>query len=190
MNPYPARVAGIFNEYAGREMILSPAYYAAVFGASPENNAFLVHWRGADPAALREQLGGIEGFEAMSEAAVLRATYQSFAGVLNLIAGVLTLVAALMAYFILLNLASMYVNQKKRELTIMRVNGFTVKEVIRYVAGDPSRQRPSALRSAFCSARCCQAAFSRFWKTRACSFSTPSNGAAGSSARSSRLCSP
>lgn len=38
-----------------------------------------------------------------------------------------------MAYFILLNLANMYINQKKRELTVMRVNGFTTGEVIAYV---------------------------------------------------------
>ncbi|MEE3408605.1 MAG: FtsX-like permease family protein, partial [Erysipelotrichaceae bacterium] len=38
-----------------------------------------------------------------------------------------------MAYFILLNLVNMFINQKKRELTVMRVNGFTVKEVKNYV---------------------------------------------------------
>ncbi len=136
MNPYPARVAGVYNEYAGREMVLSSAYYTAVFGAAPENNAFLLHWGSADPSLLRTRVAAIPGVDAFEEVAQRRETYQSYASVLNLIAGVLTLIAALMAYFILLNLASMYVNQKKRELTIMRVNGFTVKEVIRYVAGE------------------------------------------------------
>ena len=43
-------------------------------------------------------------------------------------------IAAMMAYFILLNLVNMFINKKKRELTIMRVNGFTVREVKRYVS--------------------------------------------------------
>ena len=87
-------------------------------------------------AARTPGLEGIPGFSELEEVAQLRATYQSYASVLNLIAGVLTAIAGVMAYFILLNLASMYVNQKKRELTIMRVNGFTVGEVVRYVAGE------------------------------------------------------
>ena len=41
-----------------------------------------------------------------------------------------------MAYFILLNLTGMYLAQKQRELTVMRINGFTTKEVIRYVSGE------------------------------------------------------
>ena len=38
-----------------------------------------------------------------------------------------------MAYFILLNINKMYITRKTRELTVMRINGFTVGEVKRYV---------------------------------------------------------
>ena len=41
--------------------------------------------------------------------------------------------AVLMAGVVLLNLTNMYILQKKTELTIMRINGFTVKETIGYV---------------------------------------------------------
>jgi ABC-type antimicrobial peptide transport system permease subunit len=41
--------------------------------------------------------------------------------------------AAVMAGIVLMNLTNIYVLQKKRELTIMRVNGFTVKEVVGYL---------------------------------------------------------
>ena len=43
------------------------------------------------------------------------------------------LMAVLMAGVVLLNLTNMYILQKKTELTIMRINGFTVKETIGYV---------------------------------------------------------
>lgn len=56
------------------------------------------------------------------------------ASALRMINVVMIVAAGVMAYFILMNLANMYVNQKKRELTVMRINGFTTREVISYVA--------------------------------------------------------
>ena len=41
--------------------------------------------------------------------------------------------AIAMAGVVLLNITNMYVLQKKNELTIMRINGFTVKQTIHYV---------------------------------------------------------
>jgi ABC-type antimicrobial peptide transport system permease subunit len=41
--------------------------------------------------------------------------------------------AAVMAGVVLTNLTNTYILQKKQELTIMRINGFTVREVISYV---------------------------------------------------------
>ena len=43
------------------------------------------------------------------------------------------IIAGLLAYFILLNINKMYISQKTKELTIMRINGFTVGEVKRYL---------------------------------------------------------
>ena len=60
--------------------------------------------------------------------------FEDYTKVLTLIAVLLTVVAGLMAYFILLNICNMYISQKKRELIIMRINGFTVREVKNYVA--------------------------------------------------------
>ena len=136
MNAHTASVAGIFSMYMGREMLMSEAAYAAVFGEEVEKNSFFVNYNGADPEALLAKVKDIPGTDEITEIAKLRETYESYAGILNLISLMMTGIAAMMAYFILLNLANMYVNQKKRELTIMRVNGFTVKEVIRYVAGE------------------------------------------------------
>ncbi len=133
MKPYTVPVAGVFRLYAGQEMILSAVQYERIFGAKPEDNAFFVHLNGADPETLKTAVQGIEGVEEIVDIAETRALYQSFASVLNLIALMMVCIAGLMAYFILLNLVNMYINQKKRELTIMRVNGFTVREVNLYV---------------------------------------------------------
>ena len=42
--------------------------------------------------------------------------------------------AVLIAWFILLNLVSSYMQSKKTKLTIMRINGFTTRETIRYAS--------------------------------------------------------
>jgi len=136
MNPFSAKIAGIFNIHAGTEAIMSEKTYEDIFGQAPEKNAFLIHLNGASMDSLRAELEQIPGITQISEIREIRETYQGFAGILNLIVAILTGIAGLMAYFIILNLASMYINQKKRELTIMRINGFTTKEVIRYVAGE------------------------------------------------------
>ena len=43
-------------------------------------------------------------------------------------------IAGLMALFIILDLVNMYVMKKKRELVVMRINGFTLRETILYAA--------------------------------------------------------
>ena len=49
------------------------------------------------------------------------------------LAVMMIIIAGMMAYFILLNINKMYISQKTKELSIMRINGFTVREVKRYV---------------------------------------------------------
>ena len=59
-----------------------------------------------------------------------KAVYQVLDKVINLFRSIpfVILIAVLM------NLTNIYILQKKRELTVMRINGFTTKEVIAYVS--------------------------------------------------------
>ena len=52
---------------------------------------------------------------------------------MNLVIIALIIIAGIMAAFIQLNLVKIQVYSKKREMTIMRVNGFTVKETVGYL---------------------------------------------------------
>jgi len=133
MEPRDVSIAGIFRIYVGREMVLSGEQYEAVFGHAPEYNMVYLRLNGADAAALKESALLVDGVEKVVDVADTREVYQGYASVLNLLALMFVVIAGLMAFFILLNLVNMYINQKKRELTIMRVNGFTVREVDNYV---------------------------------------------------------
>ena len=134
MSPNNVRVAGVFNNYMGRNMMMNEASYEKYFGKSPVMNTYFLYLNGADKEKLVEKLNKVEGFESLSPAAEDKGKLELVTNVFNKVAILLLIIAGLMAYFILLNITKMYVNQKKREMTIMRVNGFTVKEVKRYLS--------------------------------------------------------
>ncbi len=133
MAPNDVKVAGVFNNYMGRNMIMNEASYEKYFGEKPEMNTYFVYMKGADKEKLVEKLSQVKGYESLSPAAEDKDKLELVTNVFNKVAILLLVIAGLMAYFILLNITKMYVNQKTRELTIMRINGFTVKEVKRYL---------------------------------------------------------
>ena len=53
--------------------------------------------------------------------------------VINAIVALLTTMAALLAGVVLLNLTNLFFQQKKREMTVLRINGFTVKRTVGYL---------------------------------------------------------
>ena len=133
MAPNDVKVAGVFNNYMGRNMIMNEASYEKYFGEKPEMNTYFLFLNGADKDKLVEKLDKVKGFESLSPATEDKGKLELVTNVFNKVAILLLVIAGLMAYFILLNITKMYVNQKTRELTIMRINGFTVKEVKRYL---------------------------------------------------------
>lgn len=133
MAPNKVSVAGVFNNYMGRNMIMNEASYEKYFGEKPEMNTYFLYLNGADKNKLVEKLSQVKGYESLSPATEDKGKLELVTNVFNKVAILLLVIAGLMAYFILLNITKMYVIQKTRELTIMRINGFTVKEVKRYL---------------------------------------------------------
>ncbi len=126
------RVAGIFENYIGRSMVMSSGYYASLFGQEPTPNSYLIRLNDADEEALRTRLKMTSGFTSYTPASSDRAMFDSATSVVNSIVVLFIVLAAIMAGVVLTNLTNIYVMQKKRELVVMRINGFTVKEVIGY----------------------------------------------------------
>jgi ABC-type lipoprotein release transport system permease subunit len=126
-------VAGVFEQYFGRAMIMSPAYYEQAFGETCRPNAFFVRLNGADADALEKAIRSVKGFEALTAGDAGRETFEESTGVINTLVALFIFMAAVMAGVVQMNLTNIYVLQKRRELTIMRINGFTVKEVVGYM---------------------------------------------------------
>ena len=127
------RVAGVFEHFVGRPMLMSPAYYEKVFGTTCEPNLFFVRLKGADEASLTAALRAVPGFTGVTRAEESKAIFESSTSVINSLVLLFIFMGAVMAGVVLMNLTNMYVLQKKRELTIMRVNGFTTKETLSYL---------------------------------------------------------
>lgn len=129
-----AVVAGIFENYSGRTMVMSRECFEKVFEKECRPNCFFLKTGNCDEAALRDKLADANGFMSYDSLESTKSFFESTSKILNGVVGLLTFMAAVMALVVLLNLASMYVTQKKTELIIMRINGFTVRETIGYIA--------------------------------------------------------
>ncbi|MBQ7671012.1 MAG: FtsX-like permease family protein [Clostridia bacterium] len=133
INVADVRVAGIFENYVGKAIMMSPGYYETLFGNEAKPNAFLVRLNGADVDELTEALNKVVAFENVKSSDTDKRIIVSSTSTINAAVLIFILIAAIMAGVVQMNLTNMYIIQKKRELTIMRVNGFSVKEVINYV---------------------------------------------------------
>ena len=133
MSPCTVRVAGIFTNYIGFNMVISDEYYEKIFDEKPFDNTYLIRTGQDDSESLRTELEGIEGFKTLASRAKNVENLDVIIGIFTKVAGIMGFVAGLMAYFILLNINKMYITHKSRELSIMRINGFTVGEVKKYV---------------------------------------------------------
>lgn len=127
------RVVGVFNCYMDRYFFMSSACYNSLFGRDPVPNVFFVKLCGADADAMCESLRSAAGFESYESVSKQKALFESATSALNALMMLFIAMAGIMAGVVLMNLTNIYIMQKKRELTIMRINGFTVKETIGYV---------------------------------------------------------
>ena len=128
------RVAGIFENYVGRIIVFSGSYYEKIYNEPFEANAFMVRYSEQTNAEkLSEDLRALDGYTTMTKGDESKSIIETSTSMLDTVVLLFIGIAAVMAGVVQLNLTNMYVLQKKRELTIMRINGFTVKEVIGYM---------------------------------------------------------
>ena len=136
LEPKEIPVTGVFNNHFGHLLFFTPAGYQAIFGTAAEDNCFLVRLDNMSLDELEQALSGIAGFDHVRDAAAERERFNSFSSILNMVIVLLLGLAGVMAYFIVMNLSVTYIQKKTRELTVMRINGFTVRECVTYVSWD------------------------------------------------------
>ncbi len=84
-----------------------------------------------------KSLEGVEGYSSIADDMTNQyRNFETFSTVSNAVVLIYMILAILMAIVVLLNLNAMFIEEKKRELIVLMINGFSVKDAQRYVSND------------------------------------------------------
>lgn len=132
IHTHEAAVTGTYTCYFGRNIVTSPEGYRKIFG-DYEPRSFYIR-TDSDIDALKNALLSVSEDVSFESAADFRASLDSVSQLYNIIVYVTTGIAILMSFMILTNLANIFLNRKKTELTVMRINGFSIRQTKGYLA--------------------------------------------------------
>lgn len=128
--PRKVTVAGIIEHYLAYNLIVTTdSYYENIMGEKADACVFLLKGK---IDGLYDSVKTLEGFLSLRD----NSEYKGIGDVMNIIVVVCFVFAALMAVLVMLNQNVMYINQKAKELSVMRINGFTIKETKAFVSWD------------------------------------------------------
>ena len=133
MEPFDVEISDSYVLYIARIFLMSSKQYENTFNKEFVTNQYLIRMDDTRYEAIKDQIENIEGVKEFMRSTDRLETFDSFISISRFTVILMTAMAFMMAYFIILNLVNIFVNQKKKELTIMRINGFTVKEAKNYL---------------------------------------------------------
>ncbi|MBR1830352.1 MAG: hypothetical protein IJ781_12795, partial [Atopobiaceae bacterium] len=135
---YNLDIAGFFTYYLPNNVVvMSPSYYERVFEKEATPTSLLVKANGKETSELRKSLLDVDGFTSFKdERANAERTSNLFKGITRTVVAIYLALSALMAIIVLLNLDYMFIDEKKRELITLMINGFSVKDAKAYIYRD------------------------------------------------------
>ncbi|MBE6014823.1 MAG: FtsX-like permease family protein [Lachnospiraceae bacterium] len=129
---------GEFESYLPRIIAVTSAEtYTRYSKTDYYPTSFTVDLRGKDKEALLSQLKDIPGFITLYDyVSINKAGFNSVSSCTIIVALLAIILATIMAFLVLLNLFAMHVEEKKRELIILMINGYSLKYAKKYVYKD------------------------------------------------------
>ncbi|MBR4580056.1 MAG: FtsX-like permease family protein [Lachnospiraceae bacterium] len=132
MYSYKAEVAGTYTQYLGFVALTTPEGYEEIFGEDYKPNSLFI--KCDDVEALENGIAEIS-----EDIKVVRKDYLVTKGetvkkLFDVVTIIVLVLALLLSLMILVNLTNILVNRRMREVLVMRINGFSLSEVIGYVA--------------------------------------------------------
>ncbi len=135
---HQARILG-FDEFwlTYNELVMTRNYYEKEFNTAFAPNAILADTGKLTVEDIKPALTHIEGFDSiMDDRTYEKGDFDSFSGVSSTVVLIYIALSILMAIVVLLNLNIMFIDEKKRELIVLMINGFSVKDAKRYIYND------------------------------------------------------
>lgn len=130
-------VADTFDYYVGNMIAVTKQAYREMFGSECADNCYFVKYNGADGEALRSALTALDrsyaGHVCPEPIGEQLTKAEALERLFNLIAVIFISIATALVFLIMTNLSNILVNRRMKELLIMRVNGFSMKQVVGYL---------------------------------------------------------
>ena len=100
-------------------------------------NALLVQTGGKPVADFSEAASKVAGFDSLvDDASYQYENFETFSSVSGAVVAIYLALSVLMAIVVLLNLNVMFIEEKKRELIVLMINGYSVKDAKHYISYD------------------------------------------------------
>ena len=126
---YDVPVAAIAEGYAGHYLYMDPDTYESVFKKSYKTNADLIDASGADVSYYKDY----DSVVALTGIGDSRHMVDEIAGNINFIVFVILAASSTLAVVVLSTLTNINIEERRREISTIRVLGFYPKEVTRYI---------------------------------------------------------
>ena len=129
-NPRECKISGVIEHYLPyHQIITSVNYYEDLMGEKADKCIFLLK---GNIDGLYEKVKNETGFLSLKDNNEYLIPFES----INLVIIICFCFSAVLSVLVLLNQMNMYINRKSKELAVMRINGFTLKETKTYVSRD------------------------------------------------------
>ena len=126
---YDVPVAAITEGYAGHYLYMDPDTYEEIFKKSYKANGDLIDGAGADVSYYKDY----DSVVALTGIGDMRHMVDEIAGNINFIVFVILAASSTLAVVVLSTLTNINIEERRREISTIRVLGFYPKEVTRYI---------------------------------------------------------
>lgn len=129
-NPKEFQVVGVMEHYLPYHLfVTTDSYYETAMNEETDESVFLLK---GDITGLYEKVRNMDGYLSLKD----NSEFERSADAVNMVIMICLVLSAVMALLVLLNQIVMHINRKARELAVMRINGYTMKETKAYVYKD------------------------------------------------------
>ena len=129
-NPRECKVSGVIEHYLPyHQIITSVDYYESLMGEEADKCVFLLK---GNIDGLYDKVKNEDGFLSLKDNSEYLIPFES----INLVIIICFCFSAILSVLVLLNQMNMYINRKSKELAVMRINGYTLKETKTFVSKD------------------------------------------------------
>ena len=124
---------GQFNNYLGRMIIMSRSAYEDAFNREAVDNCYYIKLNGADFDLIKNSIDGVNFDLSYFLADSMTLKFKPMLTMYNVVVILMISFAILMSFMILTNLANIFINRKKKELIVMRINGYSISKTRNYL---------------------------------------------------------